>query len=682
MKHIVNISLGPKSEDYQLEVKFLDTDFAIKRFGTDGNLKKAEDLLLHWNKKADVICIFGIQFPHVIGTKEITDLPTKKLLKLSEDVETPVVTGEMLRKVTHEWSLRHLQFAMNSCFTNARVFFFSGRANFSIANVINEFTDNLFFADAVLENGIPKILNSIPELKMYAGVIHNSLQWIPGKNFIKNKVKIINDYLIRKTVENANVIVIPYYNFFEYISIFSEGELDGKIVISTTIYKDRVDKLKELGVDIIIDTTPKILEHVVGVGVLEALMVAGSGIAKSARMNDELLEIISEQRINPRVIFTSGKKKCINRFAYIVHPLSVEYLKKLKPIETLSEISPVAMGFVEKAMAYSPPFVYSKVTGIKSPTGSEAEGWFIALGETPEQMQIHGAEFTTKRILQAAEKAKSLGAQVMGVGMLPRVLEKTSADIEKYAALPVTSGNSYIASTVLWASAEAVRRMGLIKTKDGKILRARAMVLGATGGVGAICSQLLATAFEEVYLISRNMAKLLTIKEAIEKEQTNVNVHVSTQSDKYLGKMDVIVSSRFDHVKHLDIMRVKPGCVITDIAIPKSFTPEIIAKRRDVLVITGGEILLPGTNIEMKDIYLPPGVVYAAMAETIILALEGRLESFTKGRETEWEKVKEIYKLGIKHGMKLSAISGVNGVLTDDDIARVKEFALKNLSSL
>lgn len=69
-------------------------------------------------------------------------------------------------------------------------------------------------------------------------------------------------------------------------------------------------------------------------------------------------------------------------------------------------------------------------------------------------------------------------------------------------------------------------------------------------------------------------------------------------------------------------------------------------------------------------------MAYAGLAETIILALEGRFEDFTKGSNTEWEKVKEIYKLGIKHGMKLSSISGVEGPLSNTDIARVKAQAL------
>jgi hypothetical protein len=70
-------------------------------------------------------------------------------------------------------------------------------------------------------------------------------------------------------------------------------------------------------------------------------------------------------------------------------------------------------------------------------------------------------------------------------------------------------------------------------------------------------------------------------------------------------------------------------------------------------------------------------VIYACLAETIVLALEGRFEVFTIGRDTEWEKVKEIYKLGIKHGMKLAAISGVKGVYSDEDIAKVVALAKK-----
>jgi hypothetical protein len=68
------------------------------------------------------------------------------------------------------------------------------------------------------------------------------------------------------------------------------------------------------------------------------------------------------------------------------------------------------------------------------------------------------------------------------------------------------------------------------------------------------------------------------------------------------------------------------------------------------------------------------------LAETIVLALEGRFENFTVGRGIEWEKVREIYRMGLKHGMRLAAISGVNGVFSDSDIERVRDLALAALA--
>jgi phage FluMu protein gp41 len=56
--------------------------------------------------------------------------------------------------------------------------------------------------------------------------------------------------------------------------------------------------------------------------------------------------------------------------------------------------------------------------------------------------------------------------------------------------------------------------------------------------------------------------------------------------------------------------------------------------------------------------------------------LVGRFDNFTVGRNIEWEKVREIYRLGRKHGMKLAAISGVNGPFSDADIRRVRRLAL------
>jgi predicted amino acid dehydrogenase len=264
----------------------------------------------------------------------------------------------------------------------------------------------------------------------------------------------------------------------------------------------------------------------------------------------------------------------------------------------------------------------------------------------------------------------------MGLGAFTKVVGDAGVTVAKQAPLPVTTGNSYSASGALWAAHEAVRRLGIADVDDDGAIRGKAMVVGASGAIGAACARLLALASDELWLVSPETAKLLQIKEEIEREHPRAVVHVATDPSAALPDMDVIVTATSAAgQKVLDIMSVKPGCVITDVARPLDMSPEDIAKRPDVLVIESGEVELPG-DVRMKNIGLPERVVYACLAETIVLALEGRYENFTVGRNLSWPKVKEIYRLGLKHGMKLATISGVNGPYTDEDFDRVRAAAL------
>ena len=335
------------------------------------------------------------------------------------------------------------------------------------------------------------------------------------------------------------------------------------------------------------------------------------------------------------------------------------------------------MDSLEKIMAYAPPFVYSLVTGIRSPTGVEAEGWLISVGGTPREIMSRSPEFTYRRLLDAAKIARKLGAQIMGLGAFTKVVGDAGATVAKRAPLPITTGNSYSASGALWAAHDAVLKLGLVPRPNGREkVKFKAMVVGATGAIGSVCARLLVQVAEEVYMVSPETAKLLALKESILKETPQAKMFLSARADKDIADMDMIVTATSGAGKKvLDIMKVKPGCVITDVARPLDLPPEEVAKRPDVLVIESGEIELPG-DVSMKNIGLPKNVAYACLAETIVLALEGRFESFTVGRAIEWEKVREIYKLGLKHGMKLAAISGVNGPFSDEDIARVHDLAL------
>jgi predicted amino acid dehydrogenase len=671
MKHVVSISLGSSSQDFDFVTVFLGEKLHVRRVGTNGSTAAAVKLIKEWDKKAAAIGLGVLKDSYKVGSRRFIEKDSARLRDVATRV--PVTTGGRLGDIFQEWAVRHAQTHLGSFFNNARVLFFSGMTDYKLALAMAEYTTNLRFADPLLQLGVPKLLGSIDALNLYANGAHYVKDWTLPAAMASGPVKEWTRFVLRKAMQKATVIVAPVHELDD----FGLEELAGKTVVTATVNDERIAQMRDKGVATIIDGSPEMQGHVLGANLLDAMIMAATGRCGQDILEDDYLEIITGLQSEPRIIHPNGFHR-INRFAFVIHPLSQEYFKKVKPIELLSQVSPpVLMDTLERAMAYAPPFVYSRVTGIQSPTGVEAEGWLISVGGTPKEIMRHSPEFTYRRLLDAAAMAKRLGAQIMGLGAFTKVVGDAGLTVAKRAPLPITTGNSYSASGALWAAHDAILRMGLLPKPKGKgRIKFKAMVIGATGAIGSVCARLLARVAEEVYMVSPETAKLLALKESILLESPDAKIYLSAQADKDIAGMDMIVTATSGAGKKvLDIMKVKPGCVITDVARPLDLPASEVAKRPDVLVIESGEILLPG-DVQMKNIGLPKGVAYACLAETIVLALEGRFENFTVGRAIEWEKVREIYQLGLKHGMKLAAISGVNGPFSDADIEQVRSLAL------
>jgi predicted amino acid dehydrogenase len=671
MRTAVGVSLGSGEHNFEFETDFLGQRLKVWRLGTDASTTKTVKLLKAWERHADAIGIAVVKDRYALPSRRDID---KDVTQLTDVVtRVPVTTGVRLTDILQEWAVRHVQNSLGSYFTNANVLFFSGMSNLKLAQTMYEYTQNVSFADPLLQLGIPKVLTSLDALRLYTAGAHHVLDWtLPGV-MSSDPVKEWNRFLLRKAIHGATVVVAPVHD----LDGFDRADLAGKTIVTSTVSDERLARLRDKGVAVVVDGSPFLFDHVIAPSLLDAMIIASTGKRPTELLEDDYLEILTRLEVEPRILYPNGFKR-VNRFAFVIHPLSQEYFKKVKPIELLSHVSPpIFMDTLEKAMAYLPPFVYSKVTGIRSPTGVEAEGWLISVGGTPREIMEHDPEFTYRRLLDAANIAKQLGAQIMGLGAFTKVVGDAGATVARRAPLPITTGNSYSASGALWAARDALLRLRLLPPPkpDGRIAM-KAMVVGATGAIGSVCARLLAMAADEVYMVSPETAKLLSLKESILRDTPDARLFLSSRADKDIAEMDMVVTATSGAGKKvLDIMKVKPGCVITDVARPLDLPPSEVARRPDVLVIESGEIRLPG-DVKMKNIGLPENVAYACLAETIVLALEGKFESFTVGRDIEWEKVREIYRLGLKHGMQLAAISGVNGPYSDADIDRVRELAL------
>jgi hypothetical protein len=153
----------------------------------------------------------------------------------------------------------------------------------------------------------------------------------------------------------------------------------------------------------------------------------------------------------------------VNRFAFVIHPLSQEYFKKVKPIELLSRVSPpMLMNSLEKVMAYAPPFVYSKVD--RHPVAHRRGGRGLADLGGRHAARDHGPQPRVHLPPPAGRgrDGQRLGAQIMGLGAFTKVVGDAGLTVAKRAPLPITTGNSYSASGALWAAHDALLRMRLL----------------------------------------------------------------------------------------------------------------------------------------------------------------------------------------------------------------------------
>lgn len=351
----------------------------------------------------------------------------------------------------------------------------------------------------------------------------------------------------------------------------------------------------------------------------------------------------------------------MQNFAFMIHPMHVgDVARKFKFARFVPD--PV----IERVFGILPPMKVSHITGIQSKSTCErAGGWFIACPLTANYMLKLPQAYVLNKIIQGGRLAEKLGAKILGLGAFTKVVGDAGITVAKSLGIPVTTGNSYTVATAIEATREAARVMG------HDIDKSSVVIMGATGSIGRVCALILAREARDITLVARNERKLEELASKILYD-TGLAVKVTSDSKKSLRRGDVIitVTSSVDTV--IEPEDLKPGAVVCDVARPRDVSKRVAELRDDVLVIEGGVVEVPGDVNFNLNFGFPPKKAYACMAETMILALEKRYESFTLGRELDVRRVEEIAVLGKKHGFKISGLRSFGKAITEQDIKRIK----------
>ncbi|HKJ27730.1 MAG TPA: hypothetical protein VJ965_08840 [Anaerolineales bacterium] len=349
----------------------------------------------------------------------------------------------------------------------------------------------------------------------------------------------------------------------------------------------------------------------------------------------------------------------MDTFAFVIHPID--------PKRDVSRKFPFLGKILNEKQinffsTFFPPVFISQIEGIRSnATGKEVKGWFVACPYTPTRMLELPERTVYRKITQTGRMAEKLGAKILGLGAFTSVVGDAGMTIANNLNVPVTTGDSYTVAIAVRAVEKAAAEMCI------PLESASAAVVGATGAIGKVCAMLLSKKVAHLYLVGRDQEKTEQVARTIAAEHPAAQLHPGTNLD-VLKRAKLILTVTSATRTIIQPEHLLPGSVVCDVSRPRDVSVQVSKTRKDILVIDGGVVDVPGPVNFNFDFGFPPGKAYACMAETIALALEGRFEDYTVGKNISRQQVQDIDTIATKHGFILSGFRSFEKTITAEHI--------------
>jgi len=359
------------------------------------------------------------------------------------------------------------------------------------------------------------------------------------------------------------------------------------------------------------------------------------------------------------------------KFCFVIHPTSLDDVHRYEP-GAKGKGEPI----IRKILEWMPAYAAVHVTGVRTPDGRETEGWFVAAPLMPEQMIDFPREEVYERILRAINIGAELGADVAGLGAFTGVVGDAGITVNERSPIPVTTGNSLTIAAGIQSLFRGAAEMGI----DSQA--ATAVVVGATGSIGSACVHLIAPRVKRLILVARNATRLRKFHESI-KDQLPCESSYSVDLSAVVGQAQLILTATTSTQDVIEPDDLQTGAVVCELSLPHDVSRRVAQERPDVLVIEGGNMLVPGNPRFERvrepgtefDLGLPARTALACMSETMVLALENRCEPFTLGRGIDLNRVIEIDQMAARCGFTLADMRAFDAAITPETLEATRRAA-------
>lgn len=303
---------------------------------------------------------------------------------------------------------------------------------------------------------------------------------------------------------------------------------------------------------------------------------------------------------------------------------------------------------------------------LRSKAGGFARGQLVEIPMGPIEILENPTE-AVDLISNAVEEAADWGAKVVGLGSITGVVGGRGVYVAEKSNAAITTGNSltvYAAIVQLRRACEEAH----MRLEDQTVA-----IVGIPGSIGAAAAKLLMPLVNRLILVGRRSTA------RARKLAKELDAELMFDIPKALSQAKVVLSATSTGAC-VDQRQLASGSIVIDVAVPADIVQSSVP-RKDVLLLSGGLARVPESMCRNSQYLLfHHGMVPSCLGETMVLALEERMENFSLGRDLSEPKILEIGSLAERHGFSFQELHSFGVKLSGSDLTEFRKAIVRSKS--
>ena len=179
MKHVVSVSLGSSKRDHKATVILLGEEVVIERRGTDGDIRRAIDLIRSLDGKVDAFGMGGTDLWFYVGRRRYMVRDAVPIARAAS--KTPIADGSMLKGVIERRAVEYIRDEMKMPLAGKNALIVCALDRFGMASALLESGCHMMYGDLAFGLGIPIFLRSLSTFETLVTVLMPVIRLLPIK---------------------------------------------------------------------------------------------------------------------------------------------------------------------------------------------------------------------------------------------------------------------------------------------------------------------------------------------------------------------------------------------------------------------------------------------------------------------------------------------------------------------